>query len=94
MGPAVVIDVRAILDQAEPGQSPLITVDMIKADEEKNGEIQAGDVVIFYSGYVDKYYQPFPEGNRLAWDPAGQGRRPGMAGADARRRRSIWPTRG
>jgi kynurenine formamidase len=69
MGPAVVIDVRGILDQAEPGQSPLITVEMIKADEEKNGEIKAGDVVIFYSGYDDKYYQPFPEGSRLAWDP-------------------------
>jgi kynurenine formamidase len=69
MGPAVVIDVRSILDQAEPGKSPLITVEMIKADEEKNGEIKAGDVVIFYSGYDDKYYQPFPDGNRLAWDP-------------------------
>jgi isatin hydrolase len=69
MGPAVVIDVRDILDQADPGMSPLITVDMIKADEEKNGEIQAGDVVIFYSGYDDLYYKPFPEGNRLAWDP-------------------------
>jgi isatin hydrolase len=76
MGPAVVIDVRDILDQAEPGKSPLITVDMIKADEEKNGEIQAGDVVIFYSGYDDLYYKPFPEGNRLAWDPLVKGNVP------------------
>jgi len=82
MGPAVVIDVRDILDQAEPGQSPLITVDMIKADEEKNGEIQAGDVVIFYSGYVDKYYKPFPEGNRLAWDPLVKGDVPGWPAPD------------
>jgi isatin hydrolase len=65
MGPAVVIDVRAILDQADPGQSPQITVEMIQADEEKN------------SGYVDKYYQPFPEGNRLAWDPLVKGDVPG-----------------
>jgi isatin hydrolase len=77
MGPAVVIDVRDILDQADPGMSPLITVEMIKADEEKNGEIQAGDVVIFYSGYTDKYYKPFPEGNRLAWDPLVKGDVPG-----------------
>ena len=42
MGPAVVIDVRAILDQAEGGKSPLITKEMIEADEAANGEIQAG----------------------------------------------------
>ena len=69
MGPAVVIDVRDILDKADPGMSPLVTVEMIKADEQKNGEIKAGDVVLFYSGYDDAYYKPFPEGNRLAWDP-------------------------
>ena len=73
MGPAVVIDIRSILDQAEGGKSPLITVDMIKADEEKNGEIKAGDVVLFYSGYDDLYYKPFPEGSRLAWDPLVKG---------------------
>lgn len=77
MGPAVVVDVSAILDQAEGGQSPLITVEMIQADEAANGEIQAGDVVLFYSGYDDKYYQPFPEGNRLAWDPLVNGNVPG-----------------
>lgn len=47
MGSAVVIDIRDILDKAEGGKSPLITTDMIKADEAKNGEIKAGDVVIF-----------------------------------------------
>ncbi len=73
IGPAVVIDARAVLDQAPPGKSPLITLDMIKADEAKNGEIKAGDVVLLYSGYVDKYYKPFPEGNRLAWDPTVKG---------------------
>jgi hypothetical protein len=44
MGPAVVIDVRSILDKAPNAKSPLITVDMIKADEAKNGEIKQGDV--------------------------------------------------
>lgn len=76
MGPAAVIDVTSILDQAENGKSPLITVDMIKADEAKNGEIKAGDVVLFYSGYDDAYYRPFPEGNRLAWDPTVAGTTP------------------
>ena len=77
MGPAVVIDVSSILDQADPGKSPLITVEMIQADEAANGEIRAGDVVLFYSGYDDAYYQPFPAGNRLAWDPLVNGTVPG-----------------
>ncbi len=77
MGPAVVIDVRNILDKADGGKSPLITTEMIKADEAKNGDIKAGDVVIFYSGYDDAYYKPFPEGNRLAWDPLVGGKVPG-----------------
>ena len=76
MGPAVVIDVRSILDKAPNAKSPLITVEMIKADESRNGAIKAGDVVLFYSGYVDKYYQPFPDGNRLAWDPIVAGTAP------------------
>lgn len=69
MGPAVVIDARAVFDKAEGGRSPLITKEMIEADEAANGEIKAGDVVIFYSGYDDAYYKPSPGGNRLAWDP-------------------------
>ena len=77
MGPAVVINLSAILDKADGGKSPLITVDMIKADEAANGAIKAGDVVLFYSGYVDKYYKPFPAGSRLAWDPLVKGNVPG-----------------
>jgi isatin hydrolase len=77
MGPAVVVDARDILDKAEPGFSPLITVEMIQRNEQQHGEIKAGDVVLFYSGYDDKYYKPFPEGNRLAWDPLVKGNVPG-----------------
>jgi kynurenine formamidase len=76
MGPAVVIDLRSILDKAEGGVSPLITPELIQADEKAHGEIKAGDVVLFFSGYVDKYYKPFPEGNRLAWDPLIKGNVP------------------
>ena len=77
MGPAVVIDVSDILDKADGGKSPLITPEIIQADEAENGQIKAGDVVLFYSGYDDKYYKPFPEGNRLAWDPLVAGNVPG-----------------
>jgi kynurenine formamidase len=69
MGPAAVIDVTALLDKAEPGHSPRITVQHVQEWEKKHGPIRAGEVVLFYSGYSDKYYKPFPEGNRLVWDP-------------------------
>ena len=69
MGPAVVINVTDIRDAAKPGFSAPITLDRIKEWEAKNGTIQAGEVVLFYSGYSDAYYKPFPEGSRLTMDP-------------------------
>jgi isatin hydrolase len=69
MGPAVVVDVRAILDKAANGKSPIISPQMVKDWEAKNGALKKGDIVLFHSGYTDKYYKPFPEGNRLAFDP-------------------------
>ncbi len=69
MGPAAVIDVRAILDKADNGKSPVITPKMVQDWEAKNGGLRRGEIVIFYSGYTDKYYKPFPEGNRLAFAP-------------------------
>ncbi len=69
MGPAVVINVTDIRDAAEPGLSAPITVERIQAWEAQNGEIQPGEVVLFYSGYTDAYYKPLPEGNRLTFDP-------------------------
>ena len=69
MGPAVVVDVRSILDKAANGKSPVITPQMVRDWEAKHGSLQKGDVVLFHSGYDDRYYKPFPEGNRLAFEP-------------------------
>ncbi len=69
MGPAAVIDVTDIRDAAEPGRSAAITVERIQAWESENGEIRAGDVVLFYSGYSDAYYKPLPDGNRFTYEP-------------------------
>jgi isatin hydrolase len=69
LGPAAVIDVRSILDQAPNGKSPIITPQMIRDWEARNNPLQKGDIVLFYSGYTDRYYKPFPEGNRLAFEP-------------------------
>jgi kynurenine formamidase len=72
-----VIDVTAIRDKAEPGNSPRITLDMVKTWEQQHGEIQAGDVVIFHSGYTDEYYKPMPAGLRLTEEPVARKTAPG-----------------
>ncbi len=77
MGPAAVINVTAIRDQAEPGHSARITVDMIKAFEAEHGEIKAGDVVLFHSGYSNAYYKPMPEGLRMTFEPVVAKTKPG-----------------
>jgi len=69
MGPAVVIDVAGIRDKADPGKSAVITLDRVKQWESQNGEIKAGEVVLFRSGYSDAYYKPMPEGMRMTYAP-------------------------
>lgn len=69
MGPAVVIDVTDLLDKAPNGQSPRITLEHIQRWEKQHGEIRPGEVVLFHSGYTDKYYRPLPEGQRLTFAP-------------------------
>lgn len=77
MGPAAVMDVSDIRDAAEPGFSAPITVERIQAWEAEHGEIQPGDVVLFYSGYSDAYYKPFPEGARLTYQVIVEKTQPG-----------------
>lgn len=69
MGPAAVIDVTDLRDEAEPGFSAPITVGRIQAWESEHGPIQPGEVVLFYSGYSDAYYKPLPEGARMTLEP-------------------------
>lgn len=69
MGPAVVIDASDIRDKAEPGKSPVITLDRVKQWERQNGPVKAGEVVLFRSGYSDAYYKPMPEGMRMTFQP-------------------------
>jgi kynurenine formamidase len=80
MGPAKVIDCTSLLDKADPGKSPLITIDYIKDWESKHGPIEPGDVVVFYTGYCPKYYKAFPEGNRMVYDVVEKGTAVGWPG--------------
>jgi kynurenine formamidase len=68
-GEACVVDVRDLCDAAPKGRSALIKRDQVIAWEKKHREVGPGDVVLFYSGYTDKYYKPFPAGRRFLDDP-------------------------
>ncbi len=83
MGPAAVIDVTDLIGTAEPGASPVITVDRVKQWEAQNGEIEAGDVVLFFTGWMDRYYKRFPEGYALDLHPRWYGKTEGWAAPDA-----------
>jgi kynurenine formamidase len=69
-GPAIVLDATAALDQALAGTSPRIPVDIALAWERQNGSIEAGDIVLINTGYMDRYFAPFPKGRRLVEEPS------------------------
>ncbi len=68
-GEACVVDVSQFVDRAPYGSSFLIQPEMVQAWEKKNRPLKFGDVVLFHSGYTDKYYQPLPRGERLVHNP-------------------------
>jgi kynurenine formamidase len=67
-GEACVIDIRELLDAAPPGVSPLVTGEFVERFERQHRPLRFGDVVLFRSGYSDKYYRPLPEGSRFVAD--------------------------
>jgi len=54
-GPACVIDVRDLVGEADAGVSPVIGWDRIERFESEHGELQVGDVVLFWSGWDERY---------------------------------------
>ncbi len=81
VGEACVIDCTDLLDSAPPGRSDLIKKERIIRWEESHRPLGPGDVVLFRSGYSDKYYKPLPEGRRFAAD-AVAGKAPAWPGPD------------
>lgn len=67
-GEACVVDVQDLLDRAEKGVSPLVKREHVERFEKSHRKLRVGDVVLFHSGYSDKYYRPFPEGHRFISD--------------------------
>lgn len=64
-GEACVIDITSQVDQAPDGASFLIRPQIVQAWEQQHRPLRFGDVVLFRSGYSDKYYRPFPAGQRF-----------------------------
>lgn len=55
MGPAVVVDVPEDLPGGGPGESPIIPPEVVTDFEQRHGEIESGDIVLFRSGW-DRHY--------------------------------------
>lgn len=81
VGEACVLDCRDLLDTAPNGRSDLVTRERVIAWEKKHRPLGPGDVVLFHSGFSDRYYKPFPEGRRFVADPLA-GRSPGWPDPD------------
>ncbi|UNK40005.1 cyclase family protein (plasmid) [Shinella sp. H4-D48] len=68
IGPAVVVDVRSLVEAAPKGththlaESPWISREFLEEWEERNGGFQPGEIVLFRADWSDKYYKPLPEG--------------------------------
>ncbi|MFM7844349.1 MAG: cyclase family protein, partial [Planctomycetota bacterium] len=64
-GEACVIDITRHIDDARPGESFLITPEIVQAWEEQHRPLGPGDIVLFRSDYSDRYYKPLPAGRRF-----------------------------
>src|SRR5262249_23670204 len=57
-GEACVIDCRDLVDAAPRGHSSLVKKERVMAWEKEHRPLGPGDVVLFRSGYSDRYYRP------------------------------------
>ncbi len=80
-GEACVVDCRDLIDSAPNGQSALVKKDRIIAWEREHRPLEPGDIVLFMSGYTDRFYKPLPEGRRFLADPV-EGRAPAYPDPD------------
>jgi kynurenine formamidase len=74
MGPAVVVDVRALLaGNRRAGRSAHVASAWLERWEARFGALRPGDVPLLYSTYTDRHYRRFPAGDRfrdrMLWKP-------------------------
>jgi len=87
MGPAVVVDVRDLLNSNHTaGVSAHITRDWLLQWEQRYGRFRANEVPMWFSGYTDRYYRQFPDNDRfqdrMLWKPIVEKSEPGWVAAD------------
>ncbi len=82
IGPSVVVDCRSLRGKAEPGMSPIITVEFLRAWETYNGPFEPGDIVLFHTGWTTDFYRPFPEGQAFGADVILDKKAPGWPAPD------------
>lgn len=75
-GAAAVIDVTALSGSGAPGQSPEILPSHIEDWESRHGPLEAGEVVLFHSGW-DQHYVPGAAASPFVHDPLVSGDGPG-----------------
>jgi kynurenine formamidase len=71
-GEARVVDVRSLIgttNQSDWPTSPEIKIELLKADEAANGEFQAGQIIIFHTGHIDRFFKPAPSEKGVWQDP-------------------------
>jgi kynurenine formamidase len=71
-GPARIIDVTHLIGSTSKDRwpaSPEIKEADIRAYEKQHGDLKAGEVVLFRSGWTDKYFKPLPAGDACMADP-------------------------
>jgi kynurenine formamidase len=75
LGPAAVLDVSHVTGD-EQGVSPLVPPDTVPRWEQVNGQLRAGDIVLFRTGW-DGYYRRGPDGEAYVHDVVVTKQRPG-----------------
>jgi kynurenine formamidase len=80
-GEACVVDCRDLIEAAAAGESALVKRDRIIAWEKQHRPLGLGDVVLFTSGYSDRFYKPLPAGRRFIAEPL-EGKTPGWPDPD------------
>jgi len=84
-GRARVIDITHLIgttNEASWPASPVISPQEILTYEQQQGVLEAGDIVVFHSGYNDRHFKPFPEGDACMADPL-NGKREGWPAPSA-----------
>lgn len=76
MGPAAVVDVRHLAGESQPGVSPFIEPDHVRAFEDEHGELREGEVVLFHTGW-DRHYVEGEEGEKYMHGSLVTGEHPG-----------------